>query len=223
MTFRLVNLTAHDARIWLEPALDIYVTAMDYPRGTEVHRAPLWREHIARPGWRAVGAISRVAPHDAMSMPTARRRLAPPIARAENEVLVGIAYGYSGGPNQWWNQQLRFGLRQVGEAPAQIDAIATNYFELTELHVHPSAQGRGIGQWLLTRLLLDRPESAVLLSTPEIPAENNRAWSLYRRMGFVDVLRDFTFAGDPRPFAFLGRHLPLSGHPTAVHRPHRVP
>jgi hypothetical protein len=28
-------------------------------------------------------------------------------------------------------------------------------------------------------------------------------------MGFVDVLRDYRFAGDPRPFAILGRPLPL--------------
>jgi hypothetical protein len=29
-------------------------------------------------------------------------------------------------------------------------------------------------------------------------------------MGFEDVLRDYHFAGDPRPFAILGRSLPLS-------------
>ena len=58
-------------------------------------------------------------------------------------------------------------------------------------------------------LLADRTESNVLLSTPEVAGEENRAWSLYRRFGFSDVLRNYTFAGDPRPFAFLGRELPL--------------
>lgn len=224
MTIRLVDLHAHDTRIWLHPALDVYVTAMDYPRGTEAHRAPLWREHIGRPGWRAVGAIAQVDPQTALSMPTARRRVVAPVAQTDNEVLVGIAYGYRGATDQWWNQQLRFGLRHAGLTRQEIDQIAGNYFELTELHVHPTAQGRGIGQMLLTRLLADRPERSVLLSTPEAPGEENRAWSLYRRMGFIDVLRAFTFAGDPRPFAFLGRRLPLvaSGPPASASPPPHV-
>jgi ribosomal protein S18 acetylase RimI-like enzyme len=34
-----------------------------------------------------------------------------------------------------------------------------------------------------------------------------RAWRLYRRFGFEDVLRHFHFPGDDRPFAVLGRQL----------------
>ncbi|MGV9710211.1 GNAT family N-acetyltransferase [Gordonia sp. NPDC003424] len=210
MTIRLVELTGQDSRIWLDPALDIYVTAMNYPRGTESHRAPLWRDHISRPGWRGVGAVATMSPTEIHRPGAARRRLVRPVAATDNEVLVGIAYGYRGARDQWWNQQLRIGLRQSGRSDADVDAITRDYFELTELHVHPSAQGHGIGQWLLGTLLTGRPESAVLLSTPEIPAEDNRAWSLYRRLGFADVLRHFTFTGDPRPFAFLGRRLPLT-------------
>ena len=37
-------------------------------------------------------------------------------------------------------------------------------------------------------------------------------------MGFTDVLRHFTFTGDPRPFAFLGRPLPLELQPPAAAR-----
>jgi len=219
LTIRLVTLTGQDARLWLEPALDIYVTAMGYPRGTEVHRAALWREHIGRPGWRALGAVTTVSPHEAHTLPGSRRRVQPPVGLGENDVLVGIAYGYTGAPDQWWNQQLRLGLRQRGHPAEVVEGIAADYFELTELHVHPSAQGRGIGQWLLGRLLTERPESHVLLSTPEIPEERNRAWSLYRRMGFTDVLRNFTFTGDPRPFAFLGRRLPVDLGPAAGPQP----
>ncbi|MDL9944402.1 GNAT family N-acetyltransferase [Gordonia sp. ABSL11-1] len=210
MTIRLVDLTGQDARIWLEPALDIYVTAMNYPRGTEIHRAALWRDHISRPGWRAVGAVATVAPTDVRAPDVVRRRLSRPVAVDDTEILIGIAYGYRGARDQWWNQQLRLGLRQSGHPDADIDEVTRDYFELTELHVHPSAQGRGIGEWLLHRLLTGRTERSVLLSTPEIAAEDNRAWSLYRRLGFVDVLRHFTFTGDPRPFAFLGRSLPLA-------------
>ena len=49
----------------------------------------------------------------------------------------------------------------------------------------------------------------VLLSTPEIIGEANRAWRLYRRLGFTDIIRGYHFAGDPRAFAILGRTLPL--------------
>ena len=46
----------------------------------------------------------------------------------------------------------------------------------------------------------------MLLSTPEYGARPpGRAWQLYRRAGFRDVLRDHRFTGDSRPFAVLGR------------------
>jgi ribosomal protein S18 acetylase RimI-like enzyme len=49
-----------------------------------------------------------------------------------------------------------------------------------------------------------------LLSTPEADERGSRAWRLYRRFGFVDVLRDFHFPGDERAFAVLGKELPLA-------------
>ena len=216
MTIRLARLYGQDTPIWLGPALDIYVTAMNYPRGTELHRAALWREHIARPGWSAFGALQKIPATQMRSASVARRRLGPPISPAGDEILVGIGYGYRGAHDQWWNQQLRTGLRLTGCDPRIIEQLTNDYFELTELHVHPSAQGHGIGQLILGQLLANRPERQVLLSTPEIPAERNRAWSLYRRMGFGDVLRNFTFTGDPRPFAFLGRGLPLGDPPISA-------
>ena len=48
-----------------------------------------------------------------------------------------------------------------------------------------------------------------MLSTPETYGGSNRAWRLYRRLGFTDIIRGYYFAGDPRPFAILGRSLPL--------------
>jgi ribosomal protein S18 acetylase RimI-like enzyme len=84
-----------------------------------------------------------------------------------------------------------------------------SYFELTEVHIHPRAQGHGLGEALVRRLLADRDERNVLLSTPEIRGEDNRAWRLYRRLGFTDIIRGHHFAGDPRAFAILGRPLPL--------------
>lgn len=191
----VVDLPVTALRARLHDALAVYVAAMDYPRGTEHHRAPMWTEHTHRVGWQAVAAV---VPEDNGDFDL---RSSP---------LVAIAYGYRGGPHQWWQQQVHAGMRRAGWPEPAAQRLLADYFELTELHVHPSAQGRGIGGILLERLLRDRPERSVLLSTPEVCAEDNRAWRLYRRMGFGDVLRDFVFAGDTRRFGILGRSLPLT-------------
>jgi ribosomal protein S18 acetylase RimI-like enzyme len=120
-----------------------------------------------------------------------------------------VAYGYRGAPDQWWQQQVSRGLHRIGFPRDQSARLMSDYFELTELHIHPSAQGRGLGEALARRLLADRGEANVLLSTPELNGEDNRAWRLYRRLGFADIIRDYHFAGDPRAFAILGRPLPL--------------
>jgi ribosomal protein S18 acetylase RimI-like enzyme len=178
---QFVPLSADEFRTRLRDALAIYVEAMRYPSGTAEQRAPMWLTHALRDGWRSFAALDA------------------------DGTMLGIAYGYRGNPGQWWHEQVRRGLvKNRGE-----DAAAqwlTDYFELTEIHVRPGSQGSGIGENLLRRLLDGVPNRQVLLSTPE---GTSRAWKLYRRVGFVDVLRDYHFAGDPRPFAILGRPLPL--------------
>lgn len=191
----VVELTAAALRARLHDALSVYVAAMDYPRGTEHHRAPMWTEHTTRAGWRAVAAL----------LPEDDGHVDP-----RTSPIVAIAYGYHGAPRQWWHQQVHSGMRRCGWPEQATRELLADYFELTELHVHPSAQGRGIGGTLLARLLDGRTEAAVLLSTPEVPEEANRAWRLYRRAGFTDVIRNFVFSGDSRPFAILGRRLPLT-------------
>lgn len=194
----VVDLSVAALRSRLHDALAVYVSAMDYPRGTEHHRAPMWTEHTTRPGWQAVAALLPDSPDQGAGQVDVRT--AP---------IVAIAYGYRGAPHQWWHQQVHNGMRRSGWPEHAARELLSNYFELTELHVHPAAQGRGIGGTLLERLLRNRKEQAVLLSTPEVDGEDNRAWRLYRRQGFGDVVRNFVFAGDNRPFAILGRRLPL--------------
>jgi ribosomal protein S18 acetylase RimI-like enzyme len=198
----LIDLSPSDMQRRLGDALAVYVDAMRYPRGTEDQRASMWLEHTQRGGWKAVAAVEvpdRDGPDAAL---LSDRELA-------SASLLGIAYGYCGAPDQWWQQQVVAGLHRVGADSARIAELMTSYFELTELHIHPRAQGRGLGEALARRLLADRAESQVLLSTPEINGEANRAWRLYRRLGFADIIRDYHFAGDPRAFAILGRALPL--------------
>jgi ribosomal protein S18 acetylase RimI-like enzyme len=145
----------------------------------------------------------------AAEIPEGAYGAAPSAAELSNAPLLGVAYGYPGAPGQWWQQQVVLGLQRGGLPPDEIARLMNSYFELTELHIHPRAQGRGLGEALARRLLADRAEKNVLLSTPEINGEPNRAWRLYRRLGFTDIIRGYHFAGDPRPFAILGRALPL--------------
>jgi ribosomal protein S18 acetylase RimI-like enzyme len=197
----LIDLSPSDMQRRLGDALAVYVDAMRYPRGTEDQRASMWLEHSRRHGWKAVAAVE-MADHQNIRDITDRSAMAA-------APLLGVAYGYCGAPDQWWQQQVVAGLHRIGADRMRIAELMTSYFELTELHIAPQAQGRGLGEALTRRLLADRREAHVLLSTPEINGEANRAWRLYRRLGFTDIIRGYHFAGDPRAFAILGRALPL--------------
>lgn len=188
----ITRLDAADFRDRLPEALGIYVDAMGYPPQVIRSRAAAWMEHSHRVGWSGWAAFE-----------TPRRRLLGP----SRGPLVAICYGYHGSPGQWWYEQVAHGLRDLGRE------LPPDYVELTELHVSPAHQGRGIGSALLSRFLADRPEDTVLLSTPEVDGESNGAWRLYRSMGFTDLLRGHRFEGDARPFAVLSRPLPLPEGP----------
>jgi ribosomal protein S18 acetylase RimI-like enzyme len=194
---QLVQLGPGDLADRLGEALDVYVTAMDYPPSTARQRRALWLDHVRRPGWRAVGWVD------------------------SSDRLLGVAYGYTGGPGQWWFDEVRRGLRVRG---GDSEGWLADYFELTELHVRPDAQGTGLGEGLLRALLAGTDRSHVLLSTPEYGDRSpGRAWKLYRRTGFRDVLRDHRFTGDSRPFAVLGRELPMAPGPAPSPRPRTDP
>ncbi|WP_156686708.1 GNAT family N-acetyltransferase [Mycobacterium sp. Marseille-P9652] len=200
MAIFLIDLPPHDMERRLGEALGVYVDAMRYPRGTENQRAAMWLEHIRRPGWQGAAVVEADLPEGAE---------APTAAQLSDAPLRGVAYGYPGAPGQWWQQQVVLGLQRAGMPPEEIARLMSSYFELTELHIHPRAQGHGLGEALARRLLDRRTEHNVLLSTPETNGEPNRAWRLYRRLGFADIIRGYHFAGDPRAFAILGRALPL--------------
>jgi ribosomal protein S18 acetylase RimI-like enzyme len=198
----LIDLPPNDMERRLSDALGVYVDAMRYPRGTEKQRAAMWLEHIRRRGWQGAAVVEAEAAEGSGGE-------VPSATELSNAPLLGVAYGYPGAPGQWWQQQVVLGLQRGGLPPQDIARLMNSYFELTELHIHPRAQGRGLGEALARRLLAGRGERNVLLSTPEINGEPNRAWRLYRRLGFTDVIRRYHFAGDPRAFAILGRALPL--------------
>lgn len=177
--------------VQLAPAsVGLYLTAMNYPTTIRQQRIAVWRSEVTLPGFTAVGAFDN---H---------------VAAPSTSSLIGIAYGFIGNPDRWWDQQLRRGLLENG-LTERMREVVNSYFEIAEIHVSPSHQNRGIGRELLHRLLRDAPTQYTLLSTPEVPGEDNGAFGLYRSLGFEDVLRYFHYNGDERPFAVLGRPLPL--------------
>ncbi|MEU5552394.1 GNAT family N-acetyltransferase [Micromonospora sp. NPDC047793] len=186
---RLVRWTPDDLLRRLDDVVAVYGEAMGYRADLLEARRGYIATHVRRPGFRAVASLT-----------------------SEGH-LAGFGYGYVGGPGQWWHDQVWRALEQ-GDRKRWL----TDCFEVVELHVRPPAQGHGLGAGQLRALLTMAEGSTTLLSTPEADENTSRAWRLYRRFGFVDVLRDFRFPGDERPFGVLGRDLPLPA-PTPPARP----
>jgi ribosomal protein S18 acetylase RimI-like enzyme len=177
---RLVRWQGDDLLRRLDDVIAVYGAAMGYSVQLLQTRRGYVAGHTRRPDFQAVATLD------------------------DDDALLGFGYGYRGGPGQWWHDQVRTALRRDARKQWLADC-----FELVELHVRPDMQGQKIGGRQLYTLLTNAPHETVLLSTPEADEATSRAWRLYRRFGFVDVLRHFNFPGDDRPFAVLGRRLPL--------------
>jgi GNAT superfamily N-acetyltransferase len=121
------------------------------------------------------------------------------VAALDRNKLIGIAYGYQGAPGQWWHDHVRaaMGLRLSQE-------WLRDAFEVCELHVRPRFQQQGIGRDLLVQLLAQTRCLTAVLTTPDV---ETRARTFYRDGGWVDLVRDLRFPGDPRSFAVLGLEL----------------
>jgi ribosomal protein S18 acetylase RimI-like enzyme len=172
----IVALSPGEFTVHADEAMRIYVKAMGYSAQTGVQRAMTARRHTSNEGF------------------------ACRAARGSDGKLLGFGYGYTTLPGQWWHDLVRRAIS------ADDLGWLTHAFELSELHVLPSAQGGGIGRRILEALSADIPHEAMLLSTPDA---DTRAFRLYRWMGFEDLARNYLFPGDSRAFAVLGAHLPL--------------
>jgi GNAT superfamily N-acetyltransferase len=172
---RLVEWTAQELRRRRDDLLDVYAEAMEVSTLAARGRRPIVTAHLERDGLRTVAAVE------------------------DDDRLVGIAYGYLGGPGQWWHDQVQAALR-ARDATHWLDGA----FEVCELHVRPSHQGQGLGRSLLDLLLDGPPAPTAILTTPD---KETRARGFYREEGWVDLVRGLFFPGDPRAFAVLGKDL----------------
>lgn len=178
---RIVPWTPDDILRRIDDVMTVYGQAMGYSAELLAARRGHVASHVHRAGFRAIASLD------------------------EFGTLLGFGYGYTSQAGQWWHDQVRGALKRDARKEWLSDC-----FEIVELHVRPMAQGHGLGAAQLRSLLtMGRAASTTLLSTPEANEATSRAWRLYRRFGYVDVLRDFHFPGDVRPFAILGRTLPL--------------
>lgn len=161
-----------------DEVLDVYAEAMEVPRPIAGSRHSILTAHSGRQGLRAVAALT------------------------PDDELVGIAYGHLGEVGQWWHDQVLTAIRKAGGD--RLRRQWTHSFEVCELHVRPGWQGHGFGRQLLDQLLDPAPATVALLTTPD---QETRARSFYREAGWVDLVRDLRFPGDPRSFAVLGLRL----------------
>ena len=177
---RLVAWQPDDLLRRLDDVVAVYGEAMGYRQELLQTRRGYIGSHVRRPGFRAVATLT------------------------PEGGVAGFGYGYTSVAGQWWHDQVRSALPEPDR-----QHWLTDCFEVVELHVRPVAQGHGLGARQLRALLAMAKGSTVLLSTPEADEKTSRAWRLYRRYGFTDVLRNFWFPGDERAFAILGRELPI--------------
>ncbi|WP_238596981.1 GNAT family N-acetyltransferase [Corynebacterium heidelbergense] len=176
----------------LDRLVDIHLAAMRYPRSAHQGRRVLWRSNAQEPQFACHVALAH--PHGETANPD-----------ADGHHPVGVCFSFLGTAATFWYKSVSAGLRNIGWSTDAIREFMGNYTELSEVHLLPEWQNQGVGTHLLAQHLLTVSTPAVMLSTPEARDEGNRAWSLYRKIGFRDVLRDFHFGGDPRPFGILRR------------------
>lgn len=115
----------------------------------------------------------------------------------DDGTVVGMTYGYRGGPGQWWHDTVVNALSRELAAKWMRDT-----YELVELAVSPDHQGHGIGSALITRLLDGRREATCVLST----RTDSRAHMLYKRHGFETII-EMKFAPRGANFYVMGKQL----------------
>ena len=158
----------------VKTAAHIYGAAMQ--RGPEmvVQRCEIMHTHLGRRGYVAVIAL-------------------------EDDEPVGFGYGYLGRRGEWWHDIV---VGALGRELAQ--RWMTDAFELAELHVLPSHQGKGLGRRVLDEVVARADGSTMVLSTHD---RESPARSLYRASGFLDLCGGLVFPGSKEVYAIMGKDL----------------
>jgi ribosomal protein S18 acetylase RimI-like enzyme len=115
--------------------------------------------------------------------------------------LVGFGYGMPNDRSHWWSTVIEPYLDARGNAHWLDDSFA-----VTELHVLPRWQRRGLGRALIVDLCgrSGLPRTILSAIDAETPARR-----LYRSLGYVDLARPVMFPNTERPYAVMGAVLPF--------------
>jgi ribosomal protein S18 acetylase RimI-like enzyme len=142
--------------------------------------------HALVPGVRAFGAVER-------RRPGAYGR------------LVGFAYGMPNDRSHWWSSVIEPHLESNGNG-----IWLDQSFSVTELHVHPERQGRGLGRLLITTLCAGTSLPRSILSAID---RDTPARALYRSLGYRDLANHVMFPNTAVPYAVMGAPLPFPPRP----------
>ncbi|MDX2650410.1 GNAT family N-acetyltransferase [Streptomyces sp. PA03-1a] len=161
----------------VDEALAVQAVAFGLGAEEVAIRRQIVLRHLCFPGVRALGALT----------PDGR--------------LTGFVYGMPNSRIHWWSTVVEPYLRRTGT-----DEWLDDSFTITELHVHPGFQGRGIGRALITTITDGADEPRSILSAIDT---ESRARRLYRALGYTDLARPVHFPSAASPYAVMGARLPL--------------
>jgi ribosomal protein S18 acetylase RimI-like enzyme len=131
---------------------------------------------------------------------TTRKAFSFVAARTDDGDLAGFAYGYEGGPGEWWHDLVAAALRPDRRA----DWLAPGHFEFVELQVAPERERHGIGGALHDALLAKARGRTAVLSTE---VSNDRARGFYARRGWETLVDELAFGEGYPAFVVLGKRL----------------
>lgn len=175
---RNVVVGAIDLAVQVDEALAVQAQAFGLGPDEIAIRRQIVLRHLACPGARALGATS-----------------------VADGRLVGFVYGMPNDRSHWWSSVVQPYVRREGN-----DTWLDDSFVITELHVLPPFQGRGIGRRLITEITDTATEPRSILSAID---GDSPARHLYRSLGYRDLARPVHFPSAARPYAVMGAPLPL--------------
>ncbi|GAA1070048.1 GNAT family N-acetyltransferase [Kitasatospora nipponensis] len=171
-----VTIQPIDLAAWAPYALEVQSAAFGLSPEEIAVRLHIVGRHAEQPGVLALGALN------------AGR-------------LVGFGYGMPNRREHWWSTVIQPYLEARGHGE-WLDEV----FAVTELHVLPDYQGRGLGSALIRALCEQSGRSRSILSAIDAETPARR---LYRSLGYRDLARAVRFPNTDRPYAVMGARLPL--------------
>ena len=152
-----------------------------------------WRDAFADPpsGPRAAHELgNQLARHGLM------QGFAGCLARdATTERILGVGYGFSNLPGQWWRDRVAQAL-----GPSRTRELLDNSFCLMELGIVRSARRHGIAEALVKGLLTQQGHPQALLSTQ---SDNSGALAFYLATGWHIVAPKMSFGFGFAPYDIL--------------------